>query len=279
MTDCRFWGGYLLGIVTVLALTLFDSFPSLTWQIGALAITALTGLGLLLARSLGGRIQPNRNRDALEATVPPPSAPHLPDPPLASDSTPVGAPPEDLPGAGRGNAVTAKSIAPSSFPSEPPAEEHEHSDVSRDHASSDSTSGLEPSPPAPTASTSAAPEPAKPGPDDLIAVWQNYWRLGDGHFKASGFEGQLNASGFTARVTDGAEAEAGDHVLIVDPQCADQHFYVLPSFATSPRSVQLWFHDQSGGALTGTTRQVNKVALGRWTESGTFEVVKKGAVS
>ena len=278
MTDCRFWGGYLLGIVTVLALTLFNSF-SLTWQIGALAVTTLAGLGLLLARSLGAGVQPNRGRDALEATVPPPSAPHLHDPPLASDSTPVGAPPEDLPGAGTGNAVTAKSIPPSSFSSEPPAEEHEHPDVSRDHASSDPASGLEPSPPTPTASTSAAPEPATPGPDDLIAVWQNYWRSGDGHFKASGFEDQLTASGFAARVIDGAEAGAGDHVLIVDPQCEDQHFYVLPSFVTSPRSVQQWFDNQSGGALTATTRRVITVAFGRWTDSGNFEVVKKGAVS
>ena len=92
-------------------------------------------------------------------------------------------------------------------------------------------------------------------------------------------ENQLTASGFTAKVIDGADVGAGDHVLIVDPQSPDKQFYVLPSFVTSPRSVQKWFHDQSGGALTGTTRQVNRVALGRWIDSGAFEVVKKGAVS
>ena len=68
-------------------------------------------------------------------------------------------------------------------------------------------------------------------------------------------------------------------MLIVDPHSPDRQFYVLPSFSTSPRSVRHWFQDQSGGALTGTTRQVNEVALGRWTDSGAFEVVKKGAVS
>ena len=89
----------------------------------------------------------------------------------------------------------------------------------------------------------------------------------------------MTASGFTARVIDGAEVGAGDHVLIVDPQCEHQHFYVLPSFVTSPRSVQQWFDNQSGGALTATTRRVITVAFGRWTDSENFEVVEKGAVS
>ena len=140
-------------------------------------------------------------------------------------------------------------------------------------------SGPEPSPPTTTTPPSDAPEPATPEPDDLIGVWQHYWRTGDGHFNASGFGDQLTDSGFTAKVVAGAEVGAGDHVLIVDPQSADQQFYVLPSFATSPRSVQRWFDDQSGGALTATTRRVITVAEGRWTDSRTVEVVKKGAVS
>ena len=279
MTDCRFWGGYLLGIVTVLALNLFDSF-SPTWRIGALAVAALAGFGLLLARFLGGSMQANGGRDGLEAGVPPASAPHLHDRPPTSDSAAGGARPEDPPRATARSAVRTESKPPSSFsPVSETAAEHEHPDSSSDYPSPDSASGLELSPPAPAASTSAAPQLATPGPEDLIDVWQQYWRAGDGHFKASGFESQLTASGFTARVIDGAEVGAGDHVLIVDPQCADQHFYVLPSFATSPRSVQRWFDDRSGGALTATTRRVITVAFGRWTNSGNFEVVKKGAVS
>ena len=279
MIELRFWGGYLLGIVTVLALDLFDDF-SRTARIGGLVVAAMAGFGLVvLARFLAGGLERNGRRNGLNPKVPAVPAPHLHDPSLARDSTTKRAPSENLPGAVARTAVKAESKPPSSITPIPAAEEHKHPDSSSDETSPDSANGLEPSPPASAASISAAPEPAAPSPEDLIDVWQQYWRAGDGHFKASGFESQLTGSGFTARVMDGAEAGAGDQVLIVDPQCEDQHFYVLPSFATSPRSVQQWFHDQSGGALTGTTRQVNKVALGRWTESGTFEVVKKGAVS
>ena len=51
MTDSRFWGGYLLGIVTVLALNLFasDSFSLRGGSVPCL-VAALAGLGLLLAR-------------------------------------------------------------------------------------------------------------------------------------------------------------------------------------------------------------------------------------
>ena len=278
MIDCRFWGGYLLGIVTVLALNLFDSF-SLTWRIGALAVAALTGLGLLLARLLpGGMQRPNRGPGAPEAAVPPPPTPHLHDRPLTSDSITASGPPQDPPGAAAGSPVPTESKPPSPFsPISETAAKHEDPDSSSEHPPPDSASGLERLPP--TEPTSVPPAPATPGQRDLIDAWHHYWRAGDGHFKAGGFENQLTASGFTAKVIDGAEVGAGDHVLIVDPQSPDKQFYVLPSFSASPRSVQQWFHDQSGGALTGTTRQVNRVALGRWTDSGTFEVVKKGAVS
>ena len=274
MTDCRFWGGYFLGIVTVLALSLFDSF-SPTWRIGALVVAALAGFGLLLARFLGGNMQPNGGRDGLGQGVPPAAAPHRDDRPLTGDSNADSTRPEDFSGDSDRNAVTTESKPPS--PVSETTEENEHPDSSSVHPPSDSASGPEPSPPA-NRTYERRPEPATPGPDDLIAVWQNYWRVGDGHFKASGFESQLTASGFTARVIDGAELGAGDHLLIVAPQSAE-HFYVLPSFATSPRSVQQWFDDQSGGALTATTRRVITVALGRWTDSGTFEILKKGAVS
>ena len=65
MTDCRFWGGYLLGIVTVLALGLFDSF-SHTWRIGVLVVAALAGFGLLLARSRQLQRNVGRNKAGLE---------------------------------------------------------------------------------------------------------------------------------------------------------------------------------------------------------------------
>ena len=127
--------------------------------------------------------------------------------------------------------------------------------------------------------TAAAPEPTPPEPNDLIRVWQDYWRTGDGHFSTSGLERQLTDSSFTAKVIDGTAVGAGKHVQIVDPQSENRRVYVLPSFATSPRSVQRWFDDRSDGTLTGTTRRVIAVAVGRLTDSGTVEIVKKGAVS
>ncbi len=277
MTDCRFWGGYLLGIVTVLALDLFDSF-SHTWRIGVLVVAALAGFGLLmLARS--HQVQRNVGQNRLDPKGPatPSSHPHQQ---LADDPTADGASPENFPSAAIRSAVTSEPTPPSpSFSSVSDATAQEPPSSVDDRTSPESPSGPEPSPPTTTTPPSDAPEPATPGPDDLIGVWQHYWRTGDGHFNASGFGDQLTDSGFTAKVVAGAEVGAGDHVLIVDPQSADQQFYVLPSFATSPRSVQRWFDDQSGGALTATTRQVITVAEGRWTDSRTVEVVKKGAVS
>lgn len=276
MTDCRFWGGYLLGIVTVLALDLFDSF-SYTWRIGALVVAALAGFGLLiLTRSR--QVQRNVGQNRLEPKGPatPSSHPHQP---LADDPTADGTSPENIPSAAIRSAVTSEPTPPlPSFSSVSDAA-HESPSSADDHTSPESPSGPEPSPPATTAPPSDALELATLGPDDLIGVWQQYWQTGDGHFNASGFGDQLTDSGFTAKVVAGAEVGAGDHVLIVDPQSADQQFYVLPSFATSPRSVQRWFDDQSGGALTATTRRVITVAEGRWTDSRTVEVVNKGAVS
>ena len=276
MTDCRFWGGYLLGIVTVLALDLFDSFSHI-WRIGALVVAALAGFGLLLARSR--QVQRNGDQNRLDPKRPatPSSHPHQP---LADDPTADGASPENLPGAAIPSPVTSEPT-PASPSFSPVSDEaaHEPPGLVDDHTSPESASGPEPSPPATTAPPNDALELATPGPDDLIGVWQQYWQTGDGHFNTSGFGSQLTASGFTAKVVAGAEVGAGDHVLIIDPHSADQQVYVLPSFATSPRSVQQWFDDQSDGALTATTRRVITVALGRWTDSRTVEVVKKGAVS
>ena len=80
MIDCRFWGGYLLGIVTVLALNLFDSDSFSVWRIGALSVAALAGLGLLLARRFGGDHGP-----------------------LASESITASGSPQDPPGADAGS--------------------------------------------------------------------------------------------------------------------------------------------------------------------------------
>ena len=135
MTDCRFWGGYLLGIVTVLALNLFDSF-SLTWRIGALVVAALAGLGLLLVRFLGGNMQPNGCRDGLH------------DRPLTSDSIAGGARPDEPPRTAAPSEVTTESKPPSSFTPVPEtAAEHEDPGSSSKHPPPDSASGLEPSPP------------------------------------------------------------------------------------------------------------------------------------
>ena len=59
---------------------------------------------------------------------------------------------------------------------------------------------------------------------------------------------------------------------------SEERFYVLPSFAKSPRAVADWFDDSSDGALTGRTERVLQIADGRWTHTG-FEVARRGRVA
>ncbi len=143
-------------------------------------------------------------------------------------------------------------------------------------------------PPEPRAAVTAATAPARPveeppppetpQPGDLIAAWDSYRRDGDGHFNPHGLQTVLDQRRLAANVSDGDRVGAGSNMLLVEARSRHPQFYVLPSFAKSPRAVADWFDDSSGGALTGRTQRVIRVGEGRWTEGG-FEVVGKGVVA
>ena len=123
------------------------------------------------------------------------------------------------------------------------------------------------------------PEPAvELQPAGLIGAWDAYRRAGDGHFNPCGLQRVLDDRDIGATVKGGDRIAAGGSVLIVETPSRETHFYVLPSFAKSPRAVADWFDDNSGGALTGRTERVLQIAEGRWTEPG-FEVVRRGEVA
>ena len=128
------------------------------------------------------------------------------------------------------------------------------------------------------------PPPAEPPqPGDLIAAWDDYRRNGDGHFNRRGLQEMLNKWGFDADVGDGDRVGAGGAVLVVET-FGTRNFCVLPSFNKSPRAVAEWFDDHSGGALTGRTQRLARVAWGRWVEPGTgsgkrFEVLERGEIA
>ena len=129
------------------------------------------------------------------------------------------------------------------------------------------------------------PPPAKaPQPGDLIAAWEGYRRNGDGHFSRHGLQEVLDERGLEAEVSHGDRVGAGGAVLIVETPSSTPNFYVLPSFNKSPRAGADWFDDNSGGALTGQTQRVTRVAQGRWVEPGTgigrrFEVLERGEIA
>lgn len=127
------------------------------------------------------------------------------------------------------------------------------------------------------------PPPEPPQPGDLIAAWDDYRRNGDGHFSRRGLQEVLRQWGFDADVRDGDRVGAGGAVLVVET-FGTRNFCVLPSFNKSPRAVADWFDDHSGGALTGRTQRLARVARGRWVEPGTgngkrFEVLERGEVA
>ncbi len=151
---------------------------------------------------------------------------------------------------------------------------------------------VQPSKPAASATEAAAPQlvaeepqPTQaPQPGDLIAAWDDYRRDGDGHFNRRGFQAVLAQRGLAADVSAGDRVDAGGAVLIVEAPSRAPNFYVMPSFNKSPRAVADWFDDDSGGALTGRTERVTRVAQGRWVEPGTgrgrrFDVLERGEIA
>ncbi len=149
---------------------------------------------------------------------------------------------------------------------------------------------LSPEPRGPVDETAASPpeadepprrEPA--GPADLIDAWDEYRRNGNGHFSPRGLQEVLYRWGFDMDVGHGKRVGAGGAALVVET-FGTPDFYVLPSFNKSPRAVADWFDDHSGGALTGRTQRVTRLARGRWLEPETgsarrFEVIEKGEIA
>ncbi len=139
-------------------------------------------------------------------------------------------------------------------------------------------SGEETLPPEPGQPDEPAPSMREPQESDLIAVWDAYRRKGDGHFNVEGLKSQLADHGFAAEVMTSSHVGASDYLLIVETASRKPHFFVLPSFAKSPRTVEAWFKDNSDGALTGRIRRVQAVAEGRWTNTG-CDLIQKGTIT
>lgn len=120
--------------------------------------------------------------------------------------------------------------------------------------------------------------PVEPQASDLIRVWDTYRREGDGHFTERGLQQQLDDMDFQATVSADDRVGSGDCLLVVQIESQEPGFFVLPSFAKSPRAVRRWFADRSDGALNRTIHQVAEVAEGRWTPKGP-EVANMGLVA
>ena len=125
----------------------------------------------------------------------------------------------------------------------------------------------------------APPSVSEPQAADLIRVWDHYRRTGDGHFSLQGLQKQLDDQCLDATVLESNRVGGGDSVLAVETPSRKPVCYVLPSFAKSPRAVTNWFHDRSGGALTGRIERVLEVAEGRLTETGQCDPIRKGVVA
>ena len=289
MTDRTFRGGYLVGVATALALDglALVARPALERndggldvdevRIGVLSLAVLVGVVQFSAERFGSRYSKrNGHRDFVESGIAGAPEPHLGD--RAADSGFFAEPRKPLARQPAAEIGSPTSSPPDPDPSEPDALAA-NLPVRPEDGSPPEQAGHPEARPDQRGTAHVTPEPALPTPGDVIRVWEEYWQKGDGHFRPDGFARQLDDSGFTARVVDGAAVDAGQHVLIVDPQSADGQVFVLPSFAAPPRAVRQWFDDRSDGALTATTRRVIAVAVGRTTETGAVEVVRKGAVS
>ena len=275
----------------------------------ALAVlgTILVSVGLVFA--LGG---PSRTEGTTRASAPittgfPSAGPEDDSAPPAgsapSKSTGLAAPttPEDdsAPPAGSAPGPGEPDVAPSrrngeTFPSVPEAV-NEPEGVPQRGAGEDSGARValeaadEPEDALPVAALASEEPPAaeEPSPCDLIVAWDEYRRVGDGHFNRRGLQDVLDHRGGGATVRNGAEIDAGGAVLIVEVPSRKPHFYVLPSFNKSPRAVADWFDDASDRALTGRTQRMTRIARGRWVgpeaEAGAngrrFEVIERGEVA
>ena len=116
----------------------------------------------------------------------------------------------------------------------------------------------------------------------LIEAWERYRRAGDGFFTVRGLQRQVDALDVDASVSDGSAVGAhGDLLLLTirndGGDCDGDRFFVVPSFARSPRAAPDWFEDASSGALSTTTTTIHRVAEGKWTGTS-FTVVERGRI-
>lgn len=251
----------------------------------ALAVlgTILVSVGLVFA--LGG---PSRKEGTTRASAPITTG--FPSTGPEDDSAP---PAGNAPGPGKPDATPSRRSG-ETFPSVPEAV-NEPEGVHQRGSGEDSGARValeaadEPEDALPVAALAAEEPPAaeEPSPCDLIVAWDEYRRVGDGHFNRRGLQDVLDHRGGGAAVRNGAEVDAGGAVLIVEVPSRKPHFYVLPSFNKSPRAVADWFDDASDRALTARTQRMTRIARGRWVgpeaEAGAngrrFEVIERGEVA
>ena len=278
-------GSYFLGVATALGLVYFDALPD-DWKFRVTVAVAVMAAVLLSAGvvvreprvgvrvcSRGHTSAASRGTTQMAADC---AAPTAGGPTVAFEAgTAMGAAPRGPSHPDRGDGIDARIPAgirrAADACNDAPAAQSATGGPTHDLAPperSGSVAGVEPEQ-GPVAELQAA---------DLIGAWDAYRRTGDGHFNPRGLQRVLDDRGIGATVSGGDRIGLGGSVLIIETQARQAHFYVLPSFAKSPRAVADWFDDSSGGALTGRTERVIQVAEGCWTGSG-FDVVRRGGVA
>ena len=269
-------GSYLLGVATSLVSTQFSSYDDVWKGVIALLVVALASAsltaGLILIRRREG-LQRSGSSDKADVSVRG-EIPASPGTQLAGNGGTRS--PRERPMAGRGepekrathDAVDrrvssdrpTRQVSVSERPGPKPGTRNER----RQGPS------VKVSPP--------ADSPVEPQASDLIQVWDTYRREGDGHFTKRGLQKQLDDMEFQATVSADDRVGSSDCLLVVQTESQGPGFFVLPSFAKSPRAVRRWFADRSDGALNRTIHQVAEVAEGRWTRKGS-EVANMGVVA
>lgn len=271
-------GSFFSGVATALALVRFNILPD-GWKTALTIAIATIAIGLLLA-SLALRIlhADSRTQSEIAARFSPPiqtgTAPEAitcsTEPDLAEDGNDRFE---------RGDSSRAHKPHEPRFQQLSRGGRPDGSAALQDTSSSEAAK-LKSSPSeGSTAGMESAPKAVvEVQPADLIAAWDTYRRNGDGHFHSRGLQSILDDLGIEATVNTGDPVGLGRRALIVETPNRQGYFYVLPSFASSPREVANWFKDSSSGALTGQTERVISVAEGRHTASGA-EVIKQGVVA
>ena len=273
-----FVGSFFSGVATALVLVQFDTIPE-AWKISLTVAVAIIGIVLLITSlaiqllRLGSHTQ---IQNSARFSVPRPAG-ATPKPTTGSMDSGLR---ED--GGDREAQCDSARVYESHGPSVEPLS---HGGLADGGTSPQDSGSSEETKQEPSASVESTPGMASAPkalvevqPADLVAAWDTYRRNGDGHFNSRGLQGVLDELGIEATVNGGDPIGLGRSVLIVETPFRQGYFYVLPSFATSPREVADWFEDSSSGALTGRTERVISVAEGHHTPTGP-KVIKQGVVA